>query len=147
MPSPKWALRWLAFSPVPSQTTFEFFGSTATQQRVNDPPLSNTGVNVVPRFVVFQSPPKAVATYHVLGDFGSMAMSCTRPVEIAGPMLRNSSPCKTSAVRCSDTACAGAGADLTPMTTVAARNKAAAATDNFFTVMKCTLSTFAPLHL
>ena len=31
MPSPKWALRWLAFSPVASHTTLEFFGSTATQ--------------------------------------------------------------------------------------------------------------------
>ena len=34
--------------------------------------------------------------------FGSIAMSCTRPVEIAGPMLRNSSPLSTSAVSRSD---------------------------------------------
>src|SRR4051812_47850521 len=99
MPSPKCALRWLAFSPVPSHTTSEFFGSTATQHSVNDPPLSKTGVNVVPRLMVFHNPPNAVATYHVLADFGSMAMSCTRPVWMAGPMLRNSSPLSTSAVR------------------------------------------------
>src|SRR5260221_10576441 len=108
MPSPKWALRWLAFSPVASQTTSDLFGSTATQQRVNDPPLSKIGANVVPRFVVFHSPPKAVATYHVLGDFGSIAMSCTLPVEIAGPMLRNSRPFRTSAVSLSDCVCPGA---------------------------------------
>src|SRR5438094_541705 len=112
MPSPKWALRWLAFSPVPSQTTFEFFGSTATQQSVNDPPLSKIGAKVVPRLVVFHSPPKAVATYQVLGDFGSIAMSCTRPVEIAGPMLRNSSPFRTSAVSRSDGACTWTDAGL-----------------------------------
>src|SRR4051812_10442791 len=92
MPSPKCALRWLAFSPVPSHTMFEFFGSTTTQQSVKDPPSSKTGVNVVPRLVVFQRPPNAVATYHVFGDLGSIAMSWTRPVWIAGPMLRNSSP-------------------------------------------------------
>ena len=27
--------------------TFEFFGSTLTQQRLNDPPRSKTGVNVI----------------------------------------------------------------------------------------------------
>ncbi len=122
MPSPKCALRWLAFSPVPSQTTFEFFGSTTTQQRVNDPPLSNAGVKVVPRLVVFQSPPNAVATYQVLGDFGSIAMSCTRPVEIAGPMLRNSRPFSTSAVNRSV-----AGACRATVVIVAARDMTATA--------------------
>src|SRR5262249_19197809 len=102
MPSPKCALRWLAFSPVPSQTTFAFFGSTTTQHSVNDPPSSKIGVNVTPRLVVFHKPPKAVATYHVFGFLGSMAMSCTRPVEIAGPMLRSSSPLRTSAVKRSE---------------------------------------------
>src|SRR5262249_37770255 len=97
-PSPKWALRWLAFSPVPSQITLEFLGSTTTQQSVNGPPSSKTGVKDVPRFVVFQSPPNAVATYQVFGFLGSMAMSWTRPVEIAGPMLRNSRPLSTSGV-------------------------------------------------
>src|SRR5215471_15241210 len=99
MPSPKCALRWLAFSPVPSHTTFELFGSTTTQQSVNEPPSSNTGVKVVPRLVVFHNPPNAVAMYHVLDDFGSIAMSWTRPVWMAGPMPRNSSPFSTSAVR------------------------------------------------
>src|SRR6476619_2071437 len=133
MPSPKWALRWLAFSPVPSQTTMESFGSTATQHSVKDPPLSKTGVKVVPRLVVFHRPPNAVATYHVLGDLGSIAMSCTRPVEIAGPMLRNSRPLSTSAVSRSDGACPPR------IATVAATHNAAAAATNFVTLMDCTL--------
>ena len=51
MPSPKWALRWLLFSPVPSQTTFESFGSIATQHRVKTPLSSKIGAKVMPRFV------------------------------------------------------------------------------------------------
>ena len=50
-PSPKCALRWLLFSPVPSQTTFESFGSTTTQQSVKDAPSSKIGSNVMPRFI------------------------------------------------------------------------------------------------
>jgi hypothetical protein len=55
-------LRGLEFSPVPSQTIFEFRGSTFTQQRLKEPPLSKMGVKVTPRFMLFQSPPAAVAT-------------------------------------------------------------------------------------
>src|SRR5262245_35153702 len=84
-PVPKCALRWLLFSPVPSQITFESLGSTTTQQRLPatespDPTVGNTSSNVMPRFDVFQSPPNADATYQTLGFFGSMAMSTTRPV-------------------------------------------------------------------
>ena len=46
MPSPKWALRWLLFSPVPSQRTFESLGSMAMQQRVKTPLLSKIGEKV-----------------------------------------------------------------------------------------------------
>ena len=44
-------LRGFEFSPVPSQTMFEFFGSTLTQQRLNEPPRSKIGVESSPRFV------------------------------------------------------------------------------------------------
>ena len=126
MPSPKCALRWLAFSPVPSHTTLEFFGSTTTQQSVNEPPLSKIGANVVPRLVVFHRPPKAVATYQTSGFLGSIAMSCTRPVEIAGPMLRNSSPFRTSAVSRS----VEAGVCRARIDTVPARQSATTADTN-----------------
>jgi hypothetical protein len=154
MPSPKCALRWLAFSPVPSQTTVELFGSTTTQQSVNDPPWSNTGVNVVPRLIVFQSPPNAVATYQVLGFFGSMAMSCTRPVEMAGPMLRSSRPLRASAVSppegtgaCSFDSLRSLRTGRAPMAAAAATRRAAtAATSLDFILMSCTLSTVGTLR-
>src|SRR4051812_8193013 len=50
------------------------------QQLLNAPPSSKIGVNVAPRFVVFHTPPKAVATYQVLVFFGSISMSATRPL-------------------------------------------------------------------
>src|SRR5438552_11654183 len=61
-PSPIIALRGFEFSPVPSQITSEFFGSTTTQQRLNAPPESKIGVNMLPRFSLFHSPPAAAAT-------------------------------------------------------------------------------------
>ena len=48
------------------------------------------GSNEMPRFVVFQRPPKAVATYQVFESLGSMAMSAIRPVTKPGPRVRNS---------------------------------------------------------
>src|SRR6185503_15336074 len=95
---PNIAARGFEFSPVPSQTTLEFFGSTFTQQRLNDPPRSNTGVKSRPRFSDFHKPPAAVATQYTFGFFGSTSMSATRPVVSDGPMLRRAKPSKTSAV-------------------------------------------------
>src|SRR5437764_919881 len=73
-PSPKCALRWLLFSPVPSQRTLEFLGSMTMQQLLKAPPSSKIGVKVTPRLTVFQTPPKAAATYQVLVLFGSILM-------------------------------------------------------------------------
>ena len=87
-PSPKCALRWLWFSPVPSQSTLEFFGSISTQHRLCVLWSSNNGVNDAPRLTVFHSPPKAVAIYQVLGLFGSILRSAIRPVTSAGPSER-----------------------------------------------------------
>src|SRR4051812_42267419 len=96
-PSPKATLRWLLFSPVPSHTTFESFGSTFTAPRENDPPSSKIGVKVLPRFSVLMRPPDALATYHTLGFFGSMSTSATRPVVMSGPMWRRENPLRASA--------------------------------------------------
>ena len=60
-PSPYIELRGFEFSPVPSQTTFESFGSMTTQQRLKEPPESKIGVQVTPRFSDFQRPPTDVA--------------------------------------------------------------------------------------
>src|SRR5688572_23264711 len=77
---------------------FEFFGSTTTQQRLNAGPSSRIGVNVIPRFTVFHSPPKAEATYHTLGSLGSISRSAMRPVTRPGPSDRMVKPFIMSAV-------------------------------------------------
>src|SRR5262245_48043482 len=92
MPSPNATLRWLLFSPVPSQTTFESFGSTLTAPRENDPPSSKIGVNMFPRLSVLNNPPDALATYQTLGFFGSRSMSEMRPVVMSGPIARSGIP-------------------------------------------------------
>src|SRR5688572_7369853 len=57
------------------------------------------GWKLIPRFTVFQTPPNAVATYQMFGFFGSISMSCTRPVTTLVGRLRNASALKPSAVR------------------------------------------------
>src|SRR3954470_6977587 len=91
-PSPNPTLRWLLFSPVPSQTTLESFGSTLTAPSENEPPSSKIGAKVLPRFSVLNKPPDALATYHTLGFFGSISTSEMRPVVMSGPMERSGSP-------------------------------------------------------
>src|SRR5271157_465654 len=71
-------LRWLLFSPVPTQTTMRFPGSTATQPIEYDPLPSKIGTHVVPEFFVFQTPPESAATYQVLCFTGSAAISPAR---------------------------------------------------------------------
>src|SRR4051812_45285431 len=88
MPSPKLTLRWLLFSPVPSQTILESRGSTATAPREYDPARSKIGVKVLPRLSVFHRPPTADATYQTLGFFGSTATSAIRPDVRPGPIER-----------------------------------------------------------
>ena len=60
-PSPNETLRWLLFSPVPTQTTDGFRGSIVTHPMEYDPSPSKTGVQVVPLLVVFQTPPEQTA--------------------------------------------------------------------------------------
>ena len=50
--------------------------------------LSKRGKKVVPALMVYQMPPAADATYHTLWFEGSTSMSVTRPLMLAGPMLR-----------------------------------------------------------
>ncbi len=83
---------------MPSQTTFESFGSITTQHSVNEAWSSKIGVKVMPRFTVFHNPPNALATYQTLGFFGSIAMSATRPVDSVGPIPRSSMFFSVSAV-------------------------------------------------
>ena len=76
----------MLFSPVPSQTMFESFGSTTTAPSEYDPPSSKIGVKVLPRFSVFHRLPAELATYQTLGFFGSTSMSEMRPDVRPGPI-------------------------------------------------------------
>ena len=49
-------------SPAPTHTTDGSFGSRATQPVEYDPSPSNRGVQVVPSFTVFHTPPDATPT-------------------------------------------------------------------------------------
>src|SRR5215470_6187873 len=97
-PSPHETLRWLLFSPVPTQTTFGFFGSSVMQPIEYEPWLSNMGVNVVPPLTVFHTPPEATAMYQVARFCGWTAMSPMRPEARPGPRLRNFRPARRSAL-------------------------------------------------
>jgi len=52
----------MLFSPVPAQTTFGSFGSTATVPIVIVPAVSKILVQERPSFVDFHRPPEAVPT-------------------------------------------------------------------------------------
>src|SRR3954468_8667872 len=93
MPSPIDTLLRIHDSPVPTQTTLGFLGSIVTAPIDCTGCLSNTGLNVVPPFTDFHTPPLAEPTYMV-----SRAPSCTaasaaiRPLIAAEPMLRAPRP-------------------------------------------------------
>ena len=72
--------------------TLGFLGSMTTVPIEYDASLSKIGVQVVPAFVVFHTPPDATATYHVRLSRGWIAMSDTRPDVTAGPMDRKRNP-------------------------------------------------------
>src|SRR6185436_545953 len=85
-------------SPVPTHTTSEFDGATATAPTEPVRTESNTGAHVTPAFDVFQTPPVAVAAYITLPirPRGDRALSVTarsemRPLITAGPIERKTS--------------------------------------------------------
>src|SRR5580704_9684626 len=98
MPSPYPMARCASFSPLPSQTMSEFFGSTTTTPSEYDPPSSNTGAQLSPRLLVFHNPPDAVAAYQTLRLCGSTATSAMRPDENMPGTLRTGRPLTNSAV-------------------------------------------------
>src|ERR1700678_3689437 len=90
--------RCASFSPVPSQTMSEFFGSTTTTPSEYDPPSSKMGAQLSPRLLVFHNPPDAVAAYHTLRLCGSTATSAMRPDEKTPEIFRTGKPATSSAV-------------------------------------------------
>src|ERR1700745_2304982 len=81
-------------SPVPTQTFFEFFGSSATAPIDWTACSSNIGRYRVPLSSDSQTPPLAAPTNSVILPDGSCTppMHEIRPLIAAGPMLRAPSP-------------------------------------------------------
>src|SRR5207253_10594668 len=80
-------------SPVPTQIVLGDCGSTVIAPMDSTGSLSNTGLNVVPPLVDFQTPPLAAPTYTVSRPFSlTAALAATRPLIAAEPMLRAPRP-------------------------------------------------------
>src|SRR5690348_13986610 len=89
-PSPHDELCRLFGSPLPTHTTEGSDGAMAISPIVDTASLSNTGSQVVPLFVVFQTPPDATPTKTMFGLLSTTAKSSIRPPMVAGPISRNS---------------------------------------------------------
>src|SRR5579864_2193507 len=93
MPSPMETLFLVQASPVPTQTVLEFEGSMATAPMDCTDWRSNTGLNVVPPFTDFQTPPLAAPTITVRRPLSvTAATAAMRPLMVAEPMLRAGRP-------------------------------------------------------
>src|SRR5438034_10627956 len=73
MPSPTETLLRVQASPVPTQIVLGDCGSTVIAPMDSTGSLSNTGLNVVPPLVDFQTPPLAAPTYTVSRPFSLTA--------------------------------------------------------------------------
>src|ERR1022692_4374525 len=93
MPSPIETLFRTQLSPVLAQTTLGSFGSMATAPIDCAPALSNTGLNVVPPFTDFHTPPLADAANPVRRPASlPHAPAAIRPLISAEPILRAVKP-------------------------------------------------------
>src|SRR6516225_12391389 len=93
MPLPSETLLRVQASPVPTQIVLGDCGSMAIAPMDWTGSLSNTGLNVVPPLVDFQTPPLAAPTYTVSRPFSlTAAIAATRPLITAEPMFRAPRP-------------------------------------------------------
>src|SRR4029077_4494664 len=93
MPSPTETLFRVQASPVPTQIVLGFDGSMATAPIDCTAWRSNTGLNVVPPFTDFQTPPLADPTKTVRRPLSrTAATAAIRPLMVADPMLRAGRP-------------------------------------------------------
>src|SRR5438034_907881 len=93
MPVPIDTLFRVHASPVPAQIVFGACGSIATAPIDCADSLSKTGLNVVPPFEDFQTPPLAAPRYTVRRPSSfTAAIAATRPLMAAEPMFRAPRP-------------------------------------------------------
>src|SRR6266403_217921 len=108
MPLPIDALLRVQASPVPAQIVFGACGSMATAPMDCAASLSKMGLNVVPPFEDFHTPPLAAPTYTVSRPSSfTAAIAATRPLMAAEPMFR--APRPEIASESNLAFCAGAG--------------------------------------
>src|SRR3984893_15408513 len=108
-PPPTDTLWRVQASPEPTQTIFEFDGSIATAPIDCTSSRSNTGLNVVPPFTDFHTPPLAAPTNSVMRPSSSTpSTAAMRPLMVADPILRAGNP-ETVAESNRYAACAAAG--------------------------------------
>src|SRR5690349_8056174 len=67
-------------SPVPAYSVSGAEWAIASAPIASDTSLSDVGLQFVPPFVVFQTPPRALARYMVAGEVGCTTISVTRPL-------------------------------------------------------------------
>src|SRR5437016_8120367 len=109
MPSPTETLLRVQASPVPTPIVLGDCGSTVIAPMDSTGSLSNTGLNVVPPLVDFQTPPLAAPTYTVSRPLSvTAAMAATRPLIAAEPMFRAPRPEMVSESNLASCACAAA---------------------------------------
>src|SRR5580693_3403300 len=93
MPFPIDTLLRVQDSPVPAQIVFGACGSMASAPMDCTASLSKTGLNVVPPFDDFHTPPLAAPTYTVSRPSSfTAAIADTRPLIAAEPMFRAPRP-------------------------------------------------------
>src|SRR5471032_1233434 len=86
-PSPNRSASRIAHaSPVPAHTIDGLDGATASAPMACTGILSDTGRNVAPLSLDFQTPPDAAPTYHTLASPGTPVIAENRPPS-AGPII------------------------------------------------------------
>src|SRR6266849_1297646 len=132
MPSPIDTLLRVHASPVPTHTTFAFFGSTVIAPMDCTGCLSKTGLKVVPPLTDFHTPPLAAPAYTV-SRWPSHAASTAaiRPLIAAEPMLRAPRPEIVSESTFTGAAGCGVCAVAVPAIATAAAYVAQRPTDRF----------------
>src|SRR3954467_13353645 len=92
MPAPGSMVLRMCGSPVPAQMVLVSLGAIASAPTEATFLSSNSGRQVTPLFVVFQTPPAAAEMYTVFDGPGMPTTSVVRPMKLEGPTDRHRKP-------------------------------------------------------
>src|SRR4051812_32840676 len=107
MPAPGSIVLRICGSPVPAQTVFVSLGAIASAPTEATFLWSNSGRQVTPLLVVFQTPPAAAEMKTVFDGPGMPTTSVMRPMKFEGPTERHRNPATVA----ESSICAEAGAE------------------------------------